>query len=58
LLFFDLFFVVHPYLEIFLPMLLVTLFFNKMLEKLDFDGVIRLFDEVMILPETLIGLLC
>jgi len=29
-----------------------------MLEKLDFAGVIRLLDEVMILPVTIIGLLC
>jgi len=29
-----------------------------MLEKLDFSGVIKLLDEVMILPVTMIGLLC
>jgi len=37
----------------------VTRLFNKMLEKLDLAGVIRLLDEVMmILPVTIIGLLC
>jgi len=29
-----------------------------MLEKFDFTGVIRLLDEIMILPVTIIGLLC
>jgi len=29
-----------------------------MLEKLDFAGVIRLLDEVMILPVIIMGLLC
>jgi len=29
-----------------------------MLEKLDFAGVFRLLDKVMILPVTIIGLLC
>jgi len=38
--------------------LIVTTLFNKMLEKLNFAGVIRLLDEVMILPVTIIGLLC
>jgi len=36
---------------------IVTTFFNKMLEKLDFAGNYWLLDEVMILPATIIGLL-
>jgi len=32
--------------------------FNNMLEKLYFAGVIKLLDEGMILPVTIIGLLC
>jgi len=44
--------------NLFIDKVIVTTLLNKMLEKFDFAGVIRLLDEVMILQVTVIGLLC